>query len=329
MIKLSIIIPIYNAENYIEDCMKSILDEIDNQTEIEVIMINDGSTDNSDKICNELNKNNKVVRYIKQSNKGVAQTRNRGIKEANGNYIMFVDADDKMTKNWYKNIMSNINDEADIYYFQSSIFPKNYDKPDIIFEIVDIKHNLQYMAAPWSKIYKREFLIKNKILFPANIINGEDMLFNIQCIQNCNTFKEISHGIYAYRISPFSATHRFDDKIFDSDLKFHKILNKILNLKNTPSKEMITNYLLYNAIYTLAERISYSTKYNITIKKYLKKLLQFPYKDANTPKNIPIKKKIIVCLIRAHCFLLVYNIFNLKRYLKSKTNYNEEYFINL
>ena len=111
---ISIIIPVYNAKEYIKECAKSIVNEITEQ--MEVIFIDDGSTDNSEDIYNKY-KNIKDVKIIKQRNHGVSYTRNKGIDEAAGKYIMFVDADDYLKKGWSKILLSNIEEEDEYIIF--------------------------------------------------------------------------------------------------------------------------------------------------------------------------------------------------------------------
>ena len=330
--KLSIIIPAYNAEKTLTECVQSILSELPSQNMIEVILINDGSKDKTDKICRELSKKNKFIKYIKNDNHGVSCTRNIGIKKATGDYVMFVDADDKLCINWYKNIMNTINrgkNTVDIYYFNTNIDYETYNKTNMILEIVGIKNRLKYISAPWSKLYKRSLLIENNILFVDNIINGEDMLFNLECINKCKSYKLIKKGIYSYRISPFSATQSFNENIFESDINFHNNLEKILNLNSSKINQVICNYLLYNAIFTIAQRISCNKKYNAHTKEYYKKLLKSPYSNALTPKNIKGSKKLIVNLIRKRAYFFVYNIFQMKRALKIRVSKQEEYFIEI
>lgn len=330
--KLSIIIPAYNAEKTLVECVQSISSELPSENLVEIILINDGSKDNTDRISRELSKKNKFIKYIKNENHGVSYTRNIGIKMSTGDYVMFVDADDKLRVNWYKNIMDTINtrkNPADIYYFNNNINSKTYNKTDMILEIVGMKNSLKYLSAPWSKLYKRSLLIKNNILFIDKIINGEDTLFNLECINKCKSYKLIKKGIYSYRISPFSATQSFNEKIFDSDINFHNNLKKILDLYPSKGNQAICNYLLYNAIFIISQRISYNKTYNRDTKGHYEKLSKYPYSKALIPQGINVFKILIVNLIRKRAYFFVYNIFKAKRVLKIRGAKHEEYFIEI
>ena len=110
--KLSIVIPIYNAEKYIEECLASILPEMDD--EIELLLIDDGSTDSSYNVIQRYEKSN--IRILHHENHGVSYTRNRGIAEAAGTYIMFVDADDRLSPGWSKVVLKECARKADVIY---------------------------------------------------------------------------------------------------------------------------------------------------------------------------------------------------------------------
>ena len=144
--KLSIIIPVYNAEKYLDKCMKSIFDNIENS--FEVILINDGSKDNSLKIIKELMKKYKNIELIDNSNNGVSYSRNLGIKKAKGNYIMFVDADDELKKNWFDRINSYMTENYDIVYFSKYNLKSN--KNDLLKYIVGYNKENICIAGPFK-----------------------------------------------------------------------------------------------------------------------------------------------------------------------------------
>jgi len=180
---LSIIVPIYNSEVYLKDCLDSILKDLNNNTEL--ILIDDGSTDNSDKIyCNYQQDN---IKIFKNSNHGVSYSRNFGIKKATGKYVMFVDSDDLLTNGWYKKIESTLK-EKDIYYFSGKCSNKNLSKNDIIERIIgypnsDVQANF---SAVWSKVFKKSFLLEHHLFFHEDLINGEDLLFNLYVLSKSN-----------------------------------------------------------------------------------------------------------------------------------------------
>ena len=162
---ISIIVPIYNAERYINKCLNSIVKQT--KKELEIILINDGSTDNTEKIIKTYK--DKRIKYFKNDNHGIGYSRNFGIEKATSKYIMFLDSDDYLKINaceelfkkaekdnldivisdFYKVVNRNI-EEIKLPNFENSSLK---DNPDIITEFLN----------PWAKLYNREMLIKNKI----------------------------------------------------------------------------------------------------------------------------------------------------------------------
>ena len=184
--KVSIIIPVYNSEKYIGRCIDSILNQT--YTNYELILIDDGSTDNSLKILNDYKKKDNRIRVYSQKNKGVAITRNRGIKLSNGQYICFIDNDDYIENKYLENLVSNCcnNDfviggykrvSDDKILFKKKLKNTNFSK----FENV----------APWGKLIKKSYLINNKIEFFSFPI-GEDIIFNIKLFSLTTKFKIIN-----------------------------------------------------------------------------------------------------------------------------------------
>ncbi len=305
---LSIIIPIYNGEKYLEDCLESILKaKSDN---FEVIIINDGSTDKSYDICERFSKKDSRVKVITQENAGVSIARNNGIKHSKSDYIMFVDSDDILCVDW-ESILKEL--EGDDFYFFSTKLNPAASKKDLLLYIVGNNTEKICFAAPFSKIFKREFLIENKILFDYRLINGEDMLFNINCVIKCKNYKIIKKSFYNYRNFIGSATKRFDNRIFESDLAFQNSLKSALSnsFLEKRDQEEICLYCLQMAIYVLSQRIAYINNFQNANALYSKIYVE-PYLSA-TQEKIVIDKKY-------HLFLFLYKKrFIHMLYLLSKT----------
>ena len=119
MCKLSIIVPIYNVELYLLDCLKSL--ESQTVQEFEIIMINDGSTDGSGDIARNYMKNHKNVRYIEQENRGLSEARNEGLKYARGEYILFLDSDDWLDSKAVEIIYNNLENQVDVLLFSGKM----------------------------------------------------------------------------------------------------------------------------------------------------------------------------------------------------------------
>ena len=201
---LSIIIPVYNGEKYIEKCLDSVLSQT--YSNIEIIIINDGSTDNSYQLLQKYAKKDHRILLFNQKNIGSSLTRNNGIKYAHGEYITFIDIDDYIEKDAYEKVMSKLQDDIDIACFsvscdytkenysinkilKSGIYPKD--------EAVKELFNKDIFNALWNKIYKAS-LIKEKDYFPYEFNQGEDLVFNCKVFKQANKILLLDDIVYHY-----------------------------------------------------------------------------------------------------------------------------------
>ncbi|MGN1327952.1 MAG: glycosyltransferase [Clostridia bacterium] len=192
--KVSVIIPVYNSEKYIEKCLDSVL----NQTykNFEIIVINDGSKDNSKEILERYEKEYpNIIRHIEQENRGVAKTRNYGIQIAEGDYIAFIDNDDYIDNDYLENFV-NAAKTGDYDAIIGGYRRPNEDGK-IIKEVhlQDEEWSKFIVFAPWAKIYRKEYILKNDIKFLSNNI-GEDIYFNIQALLISEKIKIINYVGY-------------------------------------------------------------------------------------------------------------------------------------
>lgn len=222
MKKVSIIIPIYNSEKYVNKCIDSIIKQT-MFSDIELILINDGSKDNSFKIIEEYSKEYQNIKVYNQENMGIAKTRNKGIKLANSKYIMFIDNDDWIendyVEKYYKEIINTKSDVVVGGYKRCT-----YNKTLFIKKIIN-KMDIYAQIAPWAKIYNKQFLLDNKIEFFSHPI-GEDVFFSIKLYNKSNKIKIINYVGYNwfYNIESVSnSQHKKGDK----DLQFLKLIDKV------------------------------------------------------------------------------------------------------
>ncbi len=177
--KVSIIIPVYNTEEYLKKCLDSVINQTLN--DIEIILIDDGSTDNSGKICNEYAEKDKRIKVIHQENQGQGRVRNEGLKIAKGEYIGFVDSDDWIALDFYEKLYdAAIDKKSEVTIAKTINF---YDKNNKYIELPE--HNetdIHFKDVVWDSLYKKSFLDKNNIVFPENRI-FEDVLFSLMI--NC------------------------------------------------------------------------------------------------------------------------------------------------
>jgi glycosyltransferase involved in cell wall biosynthesis len=321
--KLSIIIPVYNTERYIGKCISSILDKLDNNLEIEVLIINDGSNDNTPDILKNIKNKYDCVKIINKKNTGVSDTRNVGIEQSSGKYIMFVDADDEMNDGWYSNIEQYLNKDNDFVFFQKGA--KYFDKEIILKNILKYEDNLWSFANPWSKLYKSSMIKENDIKFNKEIINGEDMLFNIEVLNTAHKYEIVDTSIYKYRINEGQSTKKFKEEIINSDIKFQKELEFKLEKYNIDenTKKSIINFNKIGGIYLILKRLC--TYENL---KYLKEksvLLENEcYKDIELASGT--RKEKIVDLLYKKRYTEIYIYFKLIS-LINKLKVHKEFFI--
>ena len=320
MPKLSIVIPAYNAEQYIKPCLDSILQNSkESLFETEIIVINDGSTDNTLKNLEGYN-HYKNIKIHTTKNQGVSAARNLGISLAKGEWITFIDADDTVNTNFSKVVNLVENSKSPFIIFG------NYDIETIDKKILTTQtlQSSMYLSGPWSKVYNRQFLIKYKILFEKDILMGEDMLFNLEVIQNSDAIESYKIGFYNYRQNNNSVTRRFNQKIIESDKKFYKKLEKILINQHDPKEDMVQ--LIQNeksrAVLSLLTRISYSKNIDEAISFYKK--IDIDYYNPH-PSMFSGVKKIVVYLFLKKRYNLIYIFMNLRLSLGRIRNTKERF----
>lgn len=244
--KLSLIVPVYNVEKYIEACLKSIAVQLP-QNDIEIIIINDGSPDRSMELITDFLSSydeniKKSFKIIEQSNQGVSVARNRGIAEAQGKYLAFLDSDDFLDSTYLENILKVIdNFSPDIIKFEAqridqqgraSYFLKPLDLDGLYNLNRDIwlKESNQCAWFPWLRIYKAEFFKKN--LFPVGMRYVEDAYTIPYILLEAKNIYYLNKSLVFYRFNSESAT-AIESVANVEDLK--KSIYKMLNyLKEEP-----------------------------------------------------------------------------------------------
>lgn len=222
--KISIIVPVYNTEKYIERCISSILDQEFNN--FQLIIINDGSIDDSEKIICKLIKNKDNVIYKKIKNSGVAHARNVGLSYATGEYIGFVDSDDYIEKDMYTKMYNiAINKKSEIVCCAYNKIMKDYNKEihpknvQCFGKSLLKSKNMLFNSNPYitQKIFKRELLLKNNISFDEDLRIFEDLLFSYKLFLLSNKICYIDECLYNYNCeNESSLTRKFTEKMFDA-----------------------------------------------------------------------------------------------------------------
>lgn len=317
--KLSIIIPVFNGEKYIKKCLDSIVKNIIENCE--VIIVNDGSTDNTKKILLEYQRKYNFIKVYNNKNQGVSISRNYGIDISIGEYIMFVDADDFLSLDWNLKVSKALDTKDDFIFFNSQENINLSSKIDLISYMFNKEKNT-YLSTPWSKLYKSSIIKKNNIKFEEQLINGEDFIFNLKYFKNINDFKILKNNIYIYRITPNSLTKNFNEKIFDSDKLFIKLLNDEVKSIYQLNPKFIIESEKYNGLYLILNRIFSNNKLEQSV-KYSEKIDRNYYnKSGNNLLKLNLSKiqKILINCFHKKKYLVIYMYFKLallKRTLKN------------
>lgn len=310
MPKISVIIPVYNVEKYLENCLNSLL----NQTfkDMEIIIVNDGSKDGSQKIINNYKQKHKNIIAIEQENHGQGHARNLGIKLANAEYIMFLDSDDTLEENTLEEMYNEASkhnldvvvcDISKIINNKKQYF-KNYLK------FCD-KSNINFMLShpgPVAKLYKKEIFIKNSIKFLENVYYEDLAMTPILSIY-LEKISYINKPLYNYLIRKNStmkqtAFNKKIDDIFKVMLYLEKELtNRKENKYNEELEFLNIEHLLYSASLRYLDYPIYKEKINKIIK-----IIKNKYPDWNKNKyykSKSMKFKIICNLIYNKHFMIV------------------------
>lgn len=236
MKKVSVIVPVYNASDYVSRCIESILKQT--YQNFELILIDDGSTDNSLEILRSYLEVDKRVRVITQKNMGVAKTRNKGIQLARGEYIAFIDNDDYIDEDY---LFSFINGSDGIDIIIGGYRRVNSNGKVLLEKVLVDKDWAKYtFITPWARIYRREFLLKNHIKFFSYLI-GEDVYFNLMAYSFTKNIKIISYVGYNWYYNELSVSNTIH-KNFNKNIDITKFLDKIYDLRKLRCREYIDYY---------------------------------------------------------------------------------------
>lgn len=203
-IGVSIIVPVYKDEKYINECVESILTQ--SYQDIELILLDDGSPDNSGAICDEIAKKDVRVRVIHKQNEGINATRRRGVKEARGEWVMFVDDDDSLVPGALEKMM-RLTEDTDIVigFPDTPVHKKPLSLEECRSNIITAK---LIPPTPWAKLYRRSLLTDDIFDFPREIDGEEDMIMNIRLFFKTKRAPRILfEKVYNFRRNPVSVSH--------------------------------------------------------------------------------------------------------------------------
>ena len=313
--RFSIIIPAYNIEGYLLDCVNSVIKQ--SFKDYEIILVNDGSTDSTLEICQELSKKNKSINLVTKKNGGLSSARNAGIEIAKGDYLLFLDGDDFWRDNDFlenlnciieTNSPDTIIFPCSYYYAKNRIREYQFDLSEISSSSNDFSDNLYslidngiWYPSAWNKCIRRNIVTINNILFPLNM-TSEDVKWCFEISKHIASYYIYNHGVYMYRQNREGS--------ISYKLKMKNLEDLFLNIENvlSGSKKIRDADYLYLSHYYL-EVIPYVMPFlkNPNVKRMLSKYKWLSNYSKNT-RNI--KKRIIY-------FCLTYMGFRLSSLLLS------------
>ena len=221
---VSIIVPIYNMEIYLDECLESVRNQ--SYKNIEVVLIDDGSIDKSNKICRKYVDLDSRFRFYKKENSGLPAALNTGLSIAKGSWIMFIDPDDKVECNIVERLMDSSTDKIDIicccckvrikdgmdvdhFFSESRLFSSFEDKKTLYCQLMDFKYEhpgkrYSGIGVYWGKLYRRRLLKNNSLLFDETLKRMQDIVFNMYAFFYANEVRYIDETLYVYRADHIS-----------------------------------------------------------------------------------------------------------------------------
>jgi len=273
--QITVIVPIYNAESYLRDCLNSIL----NQTffDFEAILVNDGSTDNSLSIIKEYSQKDERFRYVDKQNEGVSATRQRGLEEARGEFVIHCDSDDIVSPSWLKELHNAITkssadmaicDFERIYKNQKMVFiqrPAQLVSAQIAIDII----NGKIWGVCWNKLIRLSCIRNNGISFNPNMRLNEDSLFNCLLLLKNIKVVYVSEILYYYQsfVNKNSILNKPTIKDIESQIQFIDIIQEELQKTNIEDELLIPKVKVKRLIFNVLKRNT--------------KLLRDSYKEIN------------------------------------------------
>lgn len=313
--KVSLIVPIYNSAMYLSHCIESICHQ--SYKNIELILVNDGSTDNSLEICKYYSNKYDFIKIITQKNSGVSAARNAGIRISTGEYFTFVDSDDWLDNETVKIALDYLQKyDADVVtYGWKCIFEDNKDQKKCVesFETIDSNYEIikkiltNYSdlggGYPWNKIWKRSSF-QHIEMFDQNLFYFEDLEWAVRMMKQVHKIVICPYALYNYFVREMSITNRVDGSE-KRELGYHQSIGKILeNVSEMP--EVISEFREKYYIEIVNGVINAKRKKWSTVEEYLINQLQNIYREIFLSKRIMIRTKI-------RCGLIIIKLW---RYLK-------------
>lgn len=329
-VTISILMPVYNSQDYLKNTVQDVINQ--SYKDWELILVDDGSKDDSKNICNELQNIDKRIKFIDKENTGVSSTRNTALYNANGKYIAFIDSDDSVQRDYLKILLSSIEKsqgELAVCGFVERRISTNGKAEELkkVFcpkEVISIEEmkdlimdfgNSGLLNPLWNKLYSKEIIENNNIRFKEDIETGEDFIFNLQYFRKIKKICFSKEKLYYYiRRNNNSVTYQYISNMYEKGLEIHSLLEgflKDMNFYNSKNKYILYgNHLMgvFSAFLNLFHKdckLSFKEKKDyikaIVNREYVNECVQNRKRDKGfiglTALLVSIKNSIIICIV--------------------------------
>ncbi|NQU86210.1 MAG: glycosyltransferase [Mariniphaga sp.] len=295
--KLSIIIPVYNTQDYVDKCIMSCLNQDLESNKFEIIIINDGSTDNSGKIIQKYAEKHSNIKSITKQNEGVSSARNKGISVAKGEYLLFVDSDDSIEQNSLNAIISETEKRKNQLMILISLIYRN-NKPKVMYNFPQELTNKTYTGIKLFQkgylrgsvcgvLFKKQFILDNKLKFSEKIRNGEDSLFMSMSFLYATSISHLNIDFYKVTVREGSASRvwHFDKvkemlnglNVINGFIGKNALTDEQLAILNIKAYGIISNTLYY--FFSIHSLSGYSELKNSIKKSHLYPIKPFGAKQ--------------------------------------------------
>ena len=326
---VSVIVPIYNGENYIEKCVKYLTGQI--YQNLEILLIDDGSLDRSLSLCNKAALRDKRIRVIHQENAGVSASRNRGVREAKGEFILFFDVDDALTSNTVKdNVEIAVSENVDVVifcfqYYNVSQHRKKKNGMENNFVGSSEKFFNDYLLktlenevfnAPWNKLIRRELLLEHDVLFDKRYRIYEDIAFNAILFKYARSVAINSHIYYTYYLrNAGTALTGFYPDFFEAVTQFyHNACSYCAKYRKNEKQLQKFSEVYVNLVVMYIKQISMNSKLNVfEKKKFYEKIIDSEvFDEALGQAKIKASKRLAIWLVKNGKYKTLRFLYDLK-----------------
>lgn len=332
-VDFSIIIPVYNGEKHLEKCLDRLLKQTYNNYEI--IVINDGSLDNTYKIAKEYTYKDNRIKVLNQDNQGVSRARNYGIEQAKGEYILFVDSDDSLKIDALEKLKKIVENKMDLVLFGFSVLGDTNRPNDtkILNELANEKTNIKKIEKAliatkdnilgyiWRAVYSKDLLTYNNIKFPEGIKISEDYMFLLYAIHMSKKIQIYPDELYEYQIGESSMSTKYiptllSDMSYVNDWMFYKIVQKNPDLEVGYNCCVCNTYLRYvQNSFRDNENSFWEISKNVIRNKHQKNFQKSLNKVWNKKRLFDLKSYIGIILFRFHFDYIYFVLFYIKERL--------------